>query len=99
MSIEAEIRSIVAEEVAAAMRAYRDEMSTKADEDLNFGQACKHLKMSEHTLRNLCRQKRIPHRTHGSPNSKRPIYSFSTRSLDEWKREEEAANYKEKEAK
>lgn len=87
------IRSIIAEEVSKAERRLREELQASTDQDLSFSEACEYLHMSEYTLRQLIRQKRIPHRVYGSPGSKNPRYLFSRRRLDQWKREEEEKNY------
>jgi hypothetical protein len=92
-TLDQAIRQMIAEEVAAAERRIRESLHAAADRDLSFVEACEYLNMSEYTLRHLCRSKRIPFRTHGAENSKRPIYLFSSNSLDQWKREQEAANY------
>ncbi|MFI8711995.1 helix-turn-helix domain-containing protein [Brevibacillus brevis] len=91
--LEGAIRSIIAEEVATMERRLRESLSAKADRTLTFSEACEYLHMSEYTLRRLCREKRIPHRTHGADGSKNPRYLFSTYSLDRWIREEEGRNY------
>lgn len=72
----------------------RAEMHVSPDRTLSFAEACKYLHMSEYTLRRLCREKRIPHRTYGADGSKNPRYLFSTASLDRWIREEEERNYR-----
>ncbi|WP_127585776.1 helix-turn-helix domain-containing protein [Paenibacillus koleovorans] len=94
-SLDAAIRAIVAEEVAAAIRILREEMAVQADQTLTFTEACDYLNLSEHTLRKYIRQKRIPHRVVGADGSRKPRYLFSTLSLDKWKAAQEAANYME----
>ncbi|MCM3589652.1 helix-turn-helix domain-containing protein [Brevibacillus borstelensis] len=71
----------------------RSEIAISPDRTISFAQACEYLQMSEYTLRRLCREKRIPHRTYGADGSKNPRYWFSTASLDRWIREQEELNY------
>lgn len=71
----------------------RSEMAVSPDRTISFAEACEYLQMSEYTLRRLCREKRIPHRTYGADGSKNPRYWFSTASLDRWIREQEELNY------
>ncbi|MBY0054102.1 helix-turn-helix domain-containing protein [Brevibacillus agri] len=71
----------------------RSEIAVSPDRTISFAQACEYLQMSEYTLRRLCREKRIPHRTYGADGSKNPRYWFSTASLDRWIREQEELNY------
>ena len=92
-AIEQAIAHIVSEQVAAAEKRILERLSAAADKTLTFTQTCEYLQMSEYTLRRLCQNKRIPHRTHGADGSKNPRYLFSTVSLDRWKREEEERNY------
>ncbi|MDR9795249.1 helix-turn-helix domain-containing protein [Aeribacillus pallidus] len=87
------IRSLIIEEIAKVERRLRKELQVGTDQDLSFSEACEYLHMSEYTLRQLIRQKRIPHRIYGSPGSKNPRYVFSRSRLDQWKREEEEKNY------
>ncbi len=93
MTLDQTIRVIIAEEVAAAEKRIRESLQTAPDRDLNFQEALEHLHMSEYTLRRLCKEKRIPHRTYGSQGSHNPRYFFSLQRLDQWKREQEEANY------
>lgn len=93
MSIESSIRSIIAEEVAAAERRILDSLAVQSDMTLTFQDACKYLNMSEYTLRDLCRTKKIPHRTVGAEGSNKPRYLFSSNSLDKWIEEQESKNY------
>lgn len=72
----------------------RSEIVISPDRTISFAQACEYLQMSEYTLRRLCREKRIPHRTYGADGSKNPRYWFSTASLDRWIREQEESNYR-----
>jgi len=72
----------------------REEMNISPDRTLTFSEACDYLRMSEYTLRRLCREKRIPHRVYGADGSKNPRYLFSTASLDRWIREQEMMNYR-----
>ncbi|MED1643685.1 helix-turn-helix domain-containing protein [Brevibacillus agri] len=71
----------------------RSEIAISPDRTISFAEACEYLQMSEYTLRRLCREKRIPHRTYGADGSKNPRYWFSTASLDRWIREQEELNY------
>lgn len=72
----------------------RVEMNVAPDQTLSFSEACEYLHMSNYTLRRLCREKKIPHRTYGYEGSKNPRYLFSSRRLDQWVREQEEANYR-----
>lgn len=91
--IEKAIAEMVEFQVAEAEKRILERLSAATDNTLTFTQACEYLQMSEYTLRRLCQNKRIPHRTHGADGSKNPRYLFSTVSLDRWKREEEERNY------
>jgi len=72
----------------------RAELGAAPDRTLTFAEACEYLHMSEYTLRQLIRQKRIPHRMYGAEGSKNPRYLFSARRLDHWIREQEEMNYR-----
>jgi DNA binding domain, excisionase family len=72
----------------------RAELGVAPDRTLTFAEACEYLHMSDYTLRQLIRQKRIPHRVYGAEGSKNPRYLFSARRLDQWIREQEEANYR-----
>ncbi|MNW58955.1 Helix-turn-helix domain protein [compost metagenome] len=93
-SLEKAIADIVALHVAEAEKRILESLSAASDRTLSFSEACDYLHMSDYTLRSLCKAKRIPHRTVGADGSKSPRYLFSTVSLDKWKREEEARNYR-----
>ena len=93
-ALEKAISDIVALHVAEAEKRIMEQMSAVSDRTLTFTQAMDYLHVSEYTLRCLCKGKRIPHRTVGAEGSKSPRYLFSTVSLDRWKREEEARNYR-----
>lgn len=84
------LRSQLKEELLEELRS---EMAVSPDRTISFAEACEYLQMSEYTLRRLCREKRIPHRTYGADGSKNPRYWFSTASLDRWIREQEELNY------
>ncbi|MFE1631247.1 helix-turn-helix domain-containing protein [Brevibacillus reuszeri] len=88
------VRDIVRVEVEAAEKRILERMSYGTDRTLSFSEACDYLHMSEYTLRRLCREKRIPHRTYGADGSKNPRYLFSTATLDRWIRDQEEANYR-----
>ncbi|MEV2908611.1 helix-turn-helix domain-containing protein [Paenibacillus larvae] len=92
-TLEQAIRSMIAEEITAAEKRIRESISTEPDRTLTFAEACKYLHVSDYTLRQLCREKRIPHRVIGSEGSRKPKYLFSTVSLDRWVREQEELNY------
>lgn len=85
-----ELREQLKKELREEMLA---EIGVSQGRTLSFAEACEYLHMSEYTLRRLCREKRIPHRTYGADGSKNPRYWFSTASLDQWIREQEEANY------
>ncbi|ELK38989.1 hypothetical protein D478_26744, partial [Brevibacillus agri BAB-2500] len=95
------IESMIVQAVAALrkqikeelLEELRSEIAISPDRTISFAQACEYLQMSEYTLRRLCREKRIPHRTYGADGSKNPRYWFSTASLDRWIREQEELNY------
>lgn len=74
----------------------RAELGVAPDRTLTFAEACEYLHMSDYTLRQLIRQKRIPHRVYGAEGSKNPRYLFSSRRLEQWIREEEERNYQRK---
>ncbi|WP_458633494.1 helix-turn-helix domain-containing protein [Paenibacillus sp. CMAA1364] len=93
-ALEQAIADIVAVHVAAAEKRIMDRLSAESDRNLTFTEACTYLQMSSYTLRRLCSDKRVPHRTHGADGSKNPRYLFSTVSLERWKREEEDRNYR-----
>jgi hypothetical protein len=93
-AIEQAIADIVAVQVAAAEKRILENLAATNDSTLSFSQACTYLSISEYTLRNLVKAKAIPHRVHGAEGSKNPRYLFSSNSLDIWKREEEARNYR-----
>jgi len=93
VSIEVAIRAIISEEVAAAERRILKSLAVQSDTTLTFQEACQYLHMSEYTLRNLCKTKRIPHRTVGADGSRSPRYLFSSASLDKWSKEQESKNY------
>lgn len=97
-ALEKAIADIVALHVSEAEKRILERLSAASDKTLTFSEACDYLQMSDYTLRKLCRLKRIPHRTVGAEGSKSPRYLFSTVSLDKWKREEEARNYRREEA-
>lgn len=89
-SLLSELKEQLKKELREEIRA---EMNISPERTLTFVEACQHLHMSEYTLRRLCREKRIPHRTYGADGSKNPRYLFSTVSLDRWIREQEELNY------
>jgi excisionase family DNA binding protein len=91
--IEKAIAEMVAIQVAEAEKRIMERLSSGSDESLTFTEACEYLKMSDYTLRNLCKTKRIPFRTIGAEGSKSPRYIFRSNSLDQWIRDEEERNY------
>ncbi|GAA0382397.1 helix-turn-helix domain-containing protein [Paenibacillus motobuensis] len=93
-ALEKAIADIVAIHVAEAEKRIMERIPASEDRTLTFTQALDYLHMSEYTLRQFCKAKKIPHRTVGAEGSKSPRYLFSTVSLDRWKREEEARNYR-----
>lgn len=93
-ALEKAIADIVAMHVAEAEKRIMERLAVASDRTLTVPEACEYLSMSDYTLRQLCKAKRIPHRTVGAEGSKNPRYLFSTVSLDRWKREEEEANYR-----
>ncbi|KGE20036.1 helix-turn-helix domain-containing protein [Paenibacillus wynnii] len=92
-ALEKAISDIVSVHVAEAEKRILERMSAASDRTLNVPGACEYLSISDYTLRQLCKAKRIPHRIVGAEGSKNPRYLFSTSSLDRWKREEEEQNY------
>jgi excisionase family DNA binding protein len=84
--LHAQLKSELLEELRA-------ELGAAPDRTLTFAEACKYLHMSEYTLRQLIRNKRIPHRVYGAAGSKNPRYLFSKSRLDQWIREQEEINY------
>ncbi|MEV2910830.1 helix-turn-helix domain-containing protein [Paenibacillus larvae] len=93
-AVEKAIADIIAAQVAEAEKRILERLSASTDRTLTFSEACKYLRISEYSLRQLCREKRIPHRVIGSEGSKKPRYLFSTVSLDRWAKEEEKRNYR-----
>ena len=87
----AELRKQLKEELREELRA---ELNNASGRDISFSEAMKYLGMSDYSLRQLCKAKKIPHRTVGRDGSKNPRYIFNTASLDRWKREQEKSNYK-----
>ncbi|SFE10903.1 DNA binding domain-containing protein, excisionase family [Paenibacillus algorifonticola] len=94
LSIEAAIRAIIAEEVAAAEQRIRESLNVQSDVTLTFQEALKYLGMSEYTLRRMCQAKKLPYRIVGADGSKNPRYLFSSSSLDKWMKQQEESNYK-----
>ncbi|AEG59345.1 helix-turn-helix domain-containing protein [Desulforamulus ruminis] len=66
------------------------------DRTLSLKEAAEYVHISESALRQLCKEKRIPHRINGSDGSKNPRYLFSSLRLDRWMREEEEKNYQQR---
>ncbi|ARF66711.1 DNA-binding protein [Paenibacillus larvae subsp. pulvifaciens] len=93
-AVEKAIADIVATQVAEAEKRILERLSIPTDRTLTFSEACEYLRISDYTLRQLCREKRIPHRGIGSEGSRKPKYLFSTVSLDRWVREQEERNYR-----
>ncbi|AQR77233.1 helix-turn-helix domain-containing protein [Paenibacillus larvae] len=93
-AVEKAIVDIIAAQVAEAEKRILERLSAATGRTLTFTEACEYLRISEYTLRQLCREKRIPHRIIGSEGSKKPRYLFSTVSLDRWVREQEERNYR-----
>ncbi|MFF2015023.1 helix-turn-helix domain-containing protein [Paenibacillus sp. NPDC058177] len=91
--IEKAISDIVAVQVAAVEKMLLEKLNISQDRKLTFIEACEFLGMSEYTLRNLCKAKRLPHRTIGTEGSKNPRYLFSKNSLIQWMKEEENRNW------
>ncbi|ASA20901.1 helix-turn-helix domain-containing protein [Paenibacillus donghaensis] len=92
-AVEQAITEIIITQVAAVEKRIMERLSLEKDKSLTFTEACDHLNMSEYTLRNLCKTKRIPFRTIGVDGSKSPRYVFRLNSLDRWIKEEEDRNY------
>lgn len=93
-ALEKAIFDIIAVHVSEAEKRIMESLSLSENRTMTFTEACEYTQMSEYTLRNLCKSKRIPHRTVGAEGSKSPRYLFSSASLDRWKREEEERNYR-----
>ena len=93
-AVEKAIADMVAAQVAEAEKRILERLSIPEDKTLTFNEACEYLRISDYTLRQLCREKRIPHRVIGSEGSRKPKYLFSTVSLDRWAKEEEKRNYR-----
>ncbi|KUP23113.1 helix-turn-helix domain-containing protein [Paenibacillus sp. DMB5] len=93
-ALEKAISDIIAVHVAEAEKRIMESFSLSANQTLTLSEACTYLSMSDYTLRNLCKAKRIPHRTVGAEGSKNPRYLFSSASLNRWMREEEERNYR-----
>ena len=93
ISIEKAIKELVAIEVAAAEQRIIESLKVHPETSLSFNEACEYLNMSDYTLRNLCRTKKIPFRTVGAEGSRSPRYIFNSGSLNKWMKAQEAANY------
>lgn len=93
-ALEKAIADIVAIQVAEAEKRIKESLLVASDRTLSFTEACDYIHMSSYTLRNLCKAKKIPHRTVGAEDSKSPRYLFSSNSLDRWMKEEELKNYR-----
>ncbi|MDK8193742.1 helix-turn-helix domain-containing protein [Paenibacillus sp. UMB7766-LJ446] len=93
-ALEQAIADIVATQVSAAEKRILESLVADTDRTLSFAQACEYLSISDYTLRKLVKSKAIPHRMHGAEGSKNPRYLFSSNSLNQWKRDEEARNYR-----
>lgn len=78
---------------AELLKELRSEIHHVPNRTLNIQEACEYLGMKEYTLRQLCREKKIPHLKYGAEGSKKPRYLFNTASLDKWIREQEEMNY------
>lgn len=93
LSIEALIRSVIAEEVAAAESRIRESLSGKTDKTLDVPEAAIHLGVSEKLIYRLCQEKSIPHERYGIAGSRRPTIKFRLNDLEAWRAEQRAANY------
>ncbi|NGP62673.1 helix-turn-helix domain-containing protein [Paenibacillus thiaminolyticus] len=92
-ALEQAIRSMIAEEVAAAEKRIREELGYQ-DRTLDIQEAATYISspskpVSTKTLYGMCERREIPHRRVGSR-----IF-FSTAALDRWGREQDRKNYAE----
>lgn len=93
LSIEATIRTMIAEEVAAAEKRILEQLSGQTDKTLDVPEAALHLGISEKLVYRLCQQKQIPHERYGIQGSRRPVIKFRLNDLETWRAEQRAENY------
>ncbi|MNC08860.1 Helix-turn-helix domain protein [compost metagenome] len=85
-----EVAGIILPDVIDAIRS---SSTFKEDRTLELDEAADYIGVSKATLYRLCNEKSIPHFRLGSKGTRRPRISFSSNSLDEWKKENEKSNY------
>ncbi|OUS70273.1 DNA-binding protein [Paenibacillus sp. MY03] len=91
-SIEAAIRAIVTNEVAAAEARLLEKLSAQPDRTMDIPEAAEHLGISEQLLYRMCRLKQIPHERYGVLGSKKPTVKIRMSDLEEWRAQQRAAN-------
>lgn len=91
-SIEEIIRSIVADEVAAAEKRIRSELSEFADRTMDVVEAAAHIGISEKLVYRLCQERTIPHERYGVTGSRKPTIKFRLADLEAWRAEQRAIN-------
>jgi excisionase family DNA binding protein len=85
--------SIKQQLIKEIMDELRPAISVELDQRrLSVREAAQYTRMSEDTVRTLCRENRIPHIRAGSANSKKPIILFRIDSLDKWLLQQEQIN-------
>ncbi|MGG1518725.1 helix-turn-helix domain-containing protein [Paenibacillus oryzisoli] len=94
VSIEAAIRAIIAEEVAAVERRIRENLSAGTDRTLDVPEAAAHLGVSEKLIYRMCQERRIPHERYGMPGSRRPTIKLRLNDLEKWRADQRALNYR-----
>ncbi|MNW27537.1 Helix-turn-helix domain protein [compost metagenome] len=95
IGLDEAIRTIVAEEVAAAERRILASLSTHATErTLDVREAAEQIGISEKLIYRLCSTGSIPHERYGVPGSKRPVIKFRLSDLEAWRTAQRQANYK-----
>lgn len=68
-------------------------VDTEPDSTWYINEAADFLGISSEMLRRMCSQKRVPHMRAGSENSRKSRLIFSSRTLREYRREQEQKNY------
>lgn len=74
------------------LRKIESQGSIVEDKMIEADKAAEYLGISRDLVYRLCSQQQIPHVKSGMPGSRKPKMTFSIRSLEEWKREQEQQN-------
>lgn len=96
-AVASEFLEALAEKVAAkllpvVLKKIEENTPTTEDKMVEAEKAAEFLGMSRDLIYRLCSQKQIPHVKSGVVGSRRPKMTFSMRSLEEWKRQQERLN-------